>query len=253
MADDKGNPHLDGFKVGLIIPSLNTTTEPEFAWIAPPRISFHAARVFMDVTTAEALRTMNAEVHRASELLATLSPDVVAYACTSGSFVDGPTGTKQLVEGIASIVKCPVVATSVAMIAALQHLGVRRCALATPYPRDITEQERQFLVKNGLEVVSTVCLEKSGAAIRQTPRDQVEALIRSADRPSAEAIFASCTDLRALEVVDRLERELGKPILTSNQVTLWAVLKSLNVGTSIRGFGRLLSGGSRGEILDVAL
>src|SRR5262249_38238350 len=69
------NPHLDGAKVGLIVPSVNTTTEPEFAWISPPHISFHAARVFMNVTTAEALRVMNAEVRRAAELLATLSPD----------------------------------------------------------------------------------------------------------------------------------------------------------------------------------
>src|SRR5215468_12499918 len=84
------NPYLGGAKVGLIIPSVNTTTEPEFAWIAPPGISYHAARVFMNATTPEALRAMNAEVRRAAELLATLSPDVVAYACTAGSFVDGP-------------------------------------------------------------------------------------------------------------------------------------------------------------------
>src|SRR5262249_55580193 len=86
----RSNPYLDGAKVGLIVPSVNTTTEPEFAWIAPPRISFHAARVFMNVTTPEALRAMNREMRRAAELLATLSPDVVAYACTAGSFVDGP-------------------------------------------------------------------------------------------------------------------------------------------------------------------
>src|SRR5262249_60223686 len=79
----RANPYFDGAKVGIILPSVNTTTAPEFAWIAPPHISFHAARVFMNVTTPEALRTMNAEVRHAAELLATLSPDVVAYACTA--------------------------------------------------------------------------------------------------------------------------------------------------------------------------
>ena len=77
------NPYLDGAKVGLIVPSVNTTTEPEFAWIAPPRVSFHAARVFRNVTNPEALRAMNAEVRHAAKLLASLSPDAVAYACTA--------------------------------------------------------------------------------------------------------------------------------------------------------------------------
>src|SRR5262252_5614790 len=147
------NPHLDGCRVGLIIPSVNTTTEPEFAWIAPPRISFHAARVFMDVTTPEALRAMNAEVRRAAELLATLSPDVVAYACTAGSFVDGPDATAALVAEMHEIARCPVVATSAAMVAALRRLGVTRMALATPYPQEVTECERRFFIASGFDVV----------------------------------------------------------------------------------------------------
>src|SRR5262249_6583544 len=146
------NPHLDGAKVGLIVPSVNTTTEPEFAWISPPHISFHAARVFMNVTTAEALRVMNAEVRRAAELLATLSPDVVAYACKAGSFVDGPEATAALIADIGTIVNCPVVATSTAMVAALRQLGATRVALATPYPQDVTEREECFLIANGFDV-----------------------------------------------------------------------------------------------------
>src|SRR5262245_23935879 len=142
----RSNPYLDGAKVGLIVPSANTTTEPEFAWIAPPGISFHAARVFMNVTTPEALRAMNREVRRAAELLATLSPDVVAYACTAGSFVDGPEATHALLAEMRHIAGCPVVATSSAMVAALRHLGVSRIALATPYPPDVTEAERRFFV-----------------------------------------------------------------------------------------------------------
>src|SRR5262249_62100468 len=131
------NPYLDGAKVGLIVPSVNTTTEPEFAWIAPPRISFHAVRVFMNITTPAALRAMNGEVRRAAELLATLSPDVVAYACTAGSFVDRPAATPALLAEMRHIAGCPVVATSSAMVAALRHLGVSRIALATPYPQDV--------------------------------------------------------------------------------------------------------------------
>src|SRR3984893_13172632 len=138
MSHVRPHPYLDGAKVGLIVPSVNTTTEPEFAWVAPPRISFHAARVFMNVTIPEALRAMNAEVQRAAELLATMSPDVVAYTCTAGSFIDGLAATTALLSNIQEIVNCPVVATSAALIAALQHLGITRVSLAAPYPEDIT-------------------------------------------------------------------------------------------------------------------
>jgi arylmalonate decarboxylase len=241
MENANVNPYLDGVKVGLIVPSVNTTTEPEFAWIAPPGISFHGARVFLDTTTPDALRAMNAEVRHATRLLATLSPDVVAYACTAGSFVDGPDATRALMSEMRAIANCAVVATSAAMVDALHHLGVTRMALASPYPEDVTEAERCFLAESGFEVVACDCLGRSGAGIRPTTFDEIFALVRGVDRPRAEAIFVSCTDLRALEMVDRLERALGKPVLTSNQVTLWAILRALNRTTPVTGFGRLLT------------
>jgi len=237
----RSNPYLDGAKVGLIVPSVNTTTEPEFAWIAPPGISFHAARVFMDVTTPEALRAMNREVRRAAELLATLSPDVVAYACTAGSFVDGPHAMRALLVKIHEIVRCPVVATAAAAIAALRRLDVVRMALATPYPRDVTDCERRFFVASGFDVVSCDYLGRSGASVRPTSFDEIIALVRRVDRPEVQAIFISCTDLRVLELVDVLEQELSKPVLTSNQVTLWAILEALGRRGPVHGYGRLLA------------
>ena len=240
----RSNPHLDGRKVGLIIPSVNTTTEPEFAWIAPPRISFHAARVFMNATNAAALRAMNTEVRHAAALLATLAPDVLAYACTAGSFVDGPAATQSLLGDIRDIVDCPVVATSAALIDALRHLGVTRVALATPYPADVTDAERLYLAESGFNVVSCACLGRSGAAVRPTTFAEIAALVRNVDKPEAEAIFVSCTDLRVLEMVDHLEREFEKPILTSNQVTFWAIMRELKMTTPLKGFGRILDDAS---------
>ena len=235
------NPYLGGAKVGLIIPSVNTTTEPEFAWIAPRSISFHAARVFMDTTTPDAIRAMNTEVRHAAGLLATFSPDVVAYACTAGSFVDGPDATRALAGEILAIVKCPVVTTAQAMVEALRHLGISRIGLATPYPEDVTAAERGFLVESGFDVVACERLGRSGAEIRPTTAEEIVALVRKVDVPRAQAIFVSCTDLRALEVVDELERQIGKPVLTSNQVTLWGILRALKSPARVAGFGRILT------------
>ena len=228
-------------KVGLIVPSLNTTTEPEFATLAPPGVTFHATRVYMEQTTTSDLQAMNAEVEAASRLIASIDPDVVAYACTSGTFVAGPSGLQSLTDTIASVAGCPVVTTSGAMVEALRHLGVRRLALATPYPEDITHAEEIFLAESGFQIVSTNWLGLSGAAIRKAPLDAIRSLVRSVDRTSADAIFVSCTDFRALELVDELERETHKPVLTSNQVTLWGVLSALRIKHAGRGYGKLLS------------
>jgi maleate isomerase len=236
------NPHLDGKKVGLIVPSVNTTTEPEFAWLAPSNISFHAARIFMNVTSPGALRVMNREVRHAAKLLATLSPHALAYVCTAGSFLDGSRGTRALLDDLQCFVACPVVATSAVMVEALRYLDVRRLGLATPYPEDVTQAERRFLMNSGFDVVSCACLGRSGAEVRPTTFQEILALVRAVDRPDAQAIFISCTDLRATEMVDHLEREFHKPMLTSNQVTLWGILRALGISDSMDSLGQLFRG-----------
>jgi maleate isomerase len=242
MLSIRTNPHLGGKKVGLIVPSVNTTTEPEFTWLAPPHISFHTTRIFMDVTSPEALRAMNTEVCHAAKLLATLSPHALAYVCTAGSFVDGTHGALALLDDLKSVVDCPVVATSAVMVEALRHLDVTRLGLATPYPEDVTFAERRFLVNSGFDVVSCACLGRSGAAVRPTTFDEILALVRAVDKPDAQAIFISCTDLRATEMLDHLEREFRKPMLTSNQVTLWGILRALGISDSMDSLGQLCRG-----------
>lgn len=234
------NPRLDGQRVGLIIPSVNATIEPELAWIAPQGLSFHAARIMLRQTTPEGLREMNAGVEAAAHLLASLAPSAVAYACTSGSFLEGRERLSAQIAAIGAIVKCPVVATSAALIDALHALGVRRLALATPYLDTINRVERAFLEDHGFEVVSVRGLGLSGSAIREVPPEQVFELACEADSERADAVFLSCTDLRALEATEALESLLQKPVLTSNQVTLWSLLRALNRKADISGFGRLL-------------
>jgi len=80
----------------------------------------------------------------------------------------------------------------------------------------------------------------SGSAIREVAPERVVELARATDSADAQALFISCTDLRALETIEHLEAVLGKPVLTSNQVTVWAVLRALRRPISVPGFGRLL-------------
>ena len=230
-----------GQRVGLIVPSVNATIEPDYAWAAPPGLSFHATRVMLRETTPEGVRAMNAGVEAAARLIASVSPDVVAFACTSGSFVDGEAGLARQLESIVSIVDCPVVLTSRCVVEAVRTLGLRRIALVTPYVDAINEAECAFLKGHGLEVTVVRGLGLSGSAIREVAPEDIIALVRDADTPDAEAVSISCTDLRAFEVIDALERALHKPVLTSNQVTLWGILQVLKRKPDLTGFGRLLS------------
>lgn len=234
------NSRLGGLRAGLIVPSVNTTIEPEFGKLGPPGLSFHAARINLTETTVSGLEGMNQELIGAVKLVAATNPDVLVYACTSGSFFAGRDGMTELTDKIRREVQCPIITTSDAAIAALQIVGVRKIAVATPYIDELNERERAFFEGYGLSVVSLRGLSLSGPAIREVPPETIVDLALETDCEQADALFISCTDFRALETVDHLENRLKKPVITSNQATLWATLRELRINAQIPGHGRLL-------------
>jgi maleate isomerase len=238
---DRRNPNIGLTKVGLILPSVNCIIEPEFYAVAPPGISFHSTRVLLTETTPEALMRMEEDLDQAARLLETINPRAVVYACTSGSFVKGLGWDRSIIEKIESIVGCPAMTTSTAMAEALRVMDIRRVGLVTPYLDSVNEREVDFLKKSGFEVVNWKGLGLSGRAIREQPPERVYQLAKDVDTPRADGLFISCTDFRAMEVIEILEKDLGKPVLSSNQVTLWALLKILNHPGRVKGYGRLLA------------
>lgn len=228
-------------RVGLIIPSVNAVIEPDYAAAAPEGLTFHSTRVMLRETTPEGLRAMNAGVEAAAELIASVTPDAVAFACTSGTFIDGAEGLTRQVAMIEKVVGCNVVATSRCMVDAFKSLGLTRIALATPYLDVINHVEKAFLESNGLTVTAMKGLGLSGKAIREVAPEDVAKLVRDTDTPDSQAIFVSCTDFRAMEVAALLEAECRKPVLTSNQVTLWGLLRALGRMSSVPGYGMLLA------------
>jgi maleate isomerase len=161
--------------------------------------------------------------------LLTAGPAAYAYACTSGSFVHGLEGEKRLAETMRSAGGgVEAVTTSGALLAALSRLGVRRVATATPYDARVTERLTIFLEEAGVDVVSSSHLGLS-QEIWTVPYEQTLQLVRDADSGDAEAIFISCTNLATYDVIAPLEAELGKPVITANQVTMWALLETIGL------------------------
>jgi maleate isomerase len=115
------------------------------------------------------------------------------------------------------------VTTSGALLTALRHLDITRIATATPYTADITAGLSSYLAEAGVDVVAASGLGLT-SDIWTVPYDVTAKLVRDTDRPDAEAVFISCTNLATYDVIAPLEAELGKPVLTANQVTMWSAL-----------------------------
>ncbi|WP_238334974.1 Asp/Glu racemase [Kribbella amoyensis] len=152
-----------------------------------------------------------------------VSPLVTAYACTSGSFIGGLSGEAALVAAMEEAGAPAGVTTSGALLIALRHLGITRIAAVTPYTEDLTDGLGAYLAEAEVEVVATAGLGLT-SEIWTVPYATTIDLVRDTDTPDAEAVFVSCTNLPTYDVIAALEADLGKPVLTANQVTMWAAL-----------------------------
>lgn len=231
-------------KIGLIVPSTNTINEPEFYRLAPKGVTIHTARAtLLGKATEESYFRMAEAVKVAGDDLATAEVDVVAYGCTSGSIV---CSLQDIVTDLQARTKVPAVATAGAVVAALRALGSRRVAVATPYVDFVNESERRFLNDYGFEVTSLHGLrlgetQEERRGIGRVPPEHVYQMARAANRPDADTIFISCTNVATLDVIAQIEADFGKPVVTSNQACFWACLRMLGLPDRIEGYGRLLS------------
>jgi maleate isomerase len=230
-------------RLGLILLATDLTTEGDFARLVPAdAAAIHATRVtYANPTTPENLRRMAPRLEAAAELLvpgATL--DAICFSCTAASVVIGDGVVREAVHRVRPEV--PVITPIGAARAALRALGARRIALLTPYVVETTRPMAAHLVAEGFDVVRSSCLglEDDREMARLEGASLIDAATR-ADDPDAEALFVSCTALPALAVVAEIEARLGKPVVTSNQASIWAMRRLAGLNAPVAGFGRLMA------------
>lgn len=245
MKIDHYRPYGTRAKLGIIVPPTNTVNEAEWARMMPDGVTMHVMRMSLhaDTTSAAGKRKLFDDIRGATGELAKAHVDVVVYACTAGSMVQP---LDSLTGFMADVAKVPAVATAPALVHAARALGLQRVALATPYHDALNDHEVHFLADNGIETVAMKGLGiGAGGAheyiqIARTPKEQVYAHCRSVDVPAAQGLIISCTDFATLEALPRLERELSKPVISSNLATFWLALRTAGIDDRIQGFGRLL-------------
>jgi maleate isomerase len=239
-------------RVGLLLPSTDTTTEPEFNRLAPDGVTFHAARMLLSSVTMEGLIEMEKQSVRAAREVASAGVDLICFCCTTGTLVKGPGFDAAIQNEIEAITGIPVQTTARAVVQGLRSLGVTRVAVATPYNDDLNRKEKEFLESEGMVVtrIRGLGMEKLApryplAKSKVSPIGLLEPyvaykLAKDVDCPEADGIFISCTGLRTIEIIDALEKDLGKPVTSSNQAMFAAILKKLQIGETIEGYGSLL-------------
>ena len=233
-------------RIGVMVPSTNTTCEADFQMAAPEGVTIHGQRLWItnEAGGGEAFDGMNADIEAAARYLATAKVDVVAYGCTTGSFYKGPGWDEEMMQLIEKTAGVPAAATSPAVVDALRFFGASKISVATPYPRWNNEKLRAYLETQGFQVLNVEGEPWAARAGNQGVNDQdPEVIVDFASRvcrPEADALLCSCTAWRSLEVADELERRTGKPVVTSNQATIWSAFRKAGVTQRIQGFGRLL-------------
>jgi maleate cis-trans isomerase len=166
--------------------------------------------------------------------------EALVWACTSASFVFGWEGAHEQVRELSATAGLPASSTSFAFAHAVRALGVQRVAVAATYPDDVAELFAAFLKAAGAEVVAH-CGSGiiSAAEVGTWQRADVLALARAGDHPEAEAVLLPDTALHTAAWIPELEAELGKPVLTANQVTAWEGLRLLDEEVRCPALGRL--------------
>jgi len=221
--------------IGVVAPFDFALDRELWRWV-PDNVSLYLTRMpfFTTPVTVEMATAVSerAVVRRATRDVLTPEPDVVAYACASGSFVNGILGERLLVRTMVDAGAPAACTTSGALVDALGLLGIRKLAIATPYVDAVTDRLVHYLAENGVQTVSRDGLGLLGH-IWRVPYHTVVDIVRSVDSPDADAMFISCTNLPTYDVIEPLEQALGKPVLTANQVTMWSALRAMN----LRGVG----------------
>ncbi|HET6224289.1 MAG TPA: hypothetical protein VFE11_19085 [Dongiaceae bacterium] len=228
-------------RFGLLTPSSNTVQEPEFSAALPPTISLHTGRVaYRDITPQEQMRCV-LELESECRKLADAEVDVIVFAATAPTLANGKGYDRELIKRMEDASSRPATTAATAFVDALARLNVTRIAIAAPWSKTMDKPMVRFMEASGFEVVnSEVAGYVAGVELGRTGPQAACELGRRADRPDAEAVIMPGGNWPAMSIVERLEGELGKPVLANNAVSLWAGLRLLKTGGSIPGYGVLL-------------
>ena len=228
-------------KIGLIYPAPGITGEMEFHQMAPEGVAICTTRIPLEHTTPESLIKMADYIEEASALLSQAKVDVIAFCCTSGSLIKGFGYDKEIMQRIEKLTHIPAITTATSVIEGLKVMGMKKIVVATPYSDEVNQKERSFLESHSFEVQDIRGLGITNPLeMANVEPGIIYKLAKDMISDTTDGVFISCTGLGIINIIEILECDIQKPVITSNQATMWAALRKVKVREEIQGFGRLL-------------
>lgn len=228
-------------RLGVLLPSGNQAAEPQFNAMLPAGVALHTTRLKLRGSSDQELLAMAEGVEDAARLVADAEPGLVLFHCTAVS-----TYSQELEQSIkARISKAtgkPATATSEAIVTALRKLGAKRIVMLSPYNDVINAREAKYFEGAGFEILDCAGLNcRDAPAMMAVTPERWRSYAIEHRQDQADAYLLSCTTVRSSEVAEALERELGRPVVTSNTATVWHCLRTMGIEDRVPGYGRLLA------------
>jgi maleate isomerase len=242
------------YRVGMIVPSSNTTMETEVpALLArrealfPERFTFHSARMRMQEVTTEELRRMDDASLECAIQLSDARCDVLAYACLVAIMARGDGYHEIAQERLARAAAdnggaAPVLSSAGALVDGLKALGARRTALVAPYAKPLTQTVAGYIETCGIEVCDTISLEvTNNVAVGRLNPDDLPKIASGLRLDDVDAVVLSaCVQMPSLAAIPQAERDLGLPVLSAATATTRQILIALGLEPVVPDAGRAL-------------
>jgi maleate isomerase len=226
-------------RIGIIYPG-DGALDREFWDFAPPGVSLHFTRQPQDGNLEVGLKAMSelvddGSLEVCSSSFPVIEPSVVAFGCTSASFIRGLEGERLIRERIEKASGSRAVTTSGSILAGCHALGLGRVAVAAPYVEEVSVRLGSFLEAGGIGVTRVHPMGLLGG-IADVSTEEVVRVGLATDTPDADGLVISCTNLLTIDAIPILEQRLGKPVVSANQATVWHACDTAGVGWPA-GFG----------------
>ena len=228
-------------RIGLIIPSGNRLTEPQFNTYLPSGVGVHITRLRMTGKFRKPLEELKRPLTEAAEALSDVKPGVIVFHCTANSMENGLAHEKAIVEIVERASGCPTITTAQAITQAFDRFGIKKLVLISPYVQATNQLEVNYLAETGYTVLHELGLGLETHAYATVTPEEWKKVVKENTRPEADGYFLSCTNTRMIEAVNDLEHDLGKPVVNSNQATIWACLKKLGISHADKRLGSLFN------------
>lgn len=244
------------YRIGLIVPSSNTTMETEIPamlqWrgeIEPEEFTFHSSRMRMVHVNKEELKKMDSDSDRCALELSDARCDALLYACLIAIMCQGPGYHAISEDRLSKVVKenadlVPIISSAGALIEGIKALGAKKVAIITPYMKPLTNMVIEYLNTSGIEVTDSISLEVADnlEVGRLDPMNLVK-IADQLDISNADAVVLSaCVQMPSLPAIQKVEDRLGLPVLSAATSTVYKLLEGLNLRRVVPNAGGLLSG-----------